>query len=70
MQTQVMSQAERRKAASLNRQTNFIAQEGFEAAPRRTFETGTIPSKGQADLSQVGAMIDNLRKEHFALGCQ
>ena len=48
--------------------TNFTAADGFEAPPKATFETGTIPSKGQADLSQVGAMIDNLRKEHFKLG--
>ena len=70
MKSDVMRQDERRKAASLNRQTNFIAKDGFEAPPKPTFETGTVPSKGQADLSQVSNMIDNLRKEHFALGCQ
>ena len=50
--------------------TNFTASEGFEAPPKKTFDIGTIPSKGQADISQVGAMIDNLRKEHFKLGNQ
>lgn len=69
MKTEVMSKAERKKAASLNRMTNFIAKDGFEAPPNPTFETGTIPHKGEADRDQVGAMIDNLRREHFKLGC-
>ena len=69
MTSEVTSLAERRKAASVNRATNFIAQDGFEAPPKRTFETGTHPAKEQADLTQVNAMIDNLRKEHFTLGC-
>ena len=70
MTTHVMSKTERRKAVSMNRTTNFIAADGFEAPPKPTFETGTIPSKGEADRSQVGAMIDNLRREHFHFGLQ
>ena len=68
MRTDVTSLADRRKAASMNRATNFIAMDGFEAPPKQTFETGAMPMKEQADLAQVGAMIDNLRKEHFTLG--
>lgn len=69
MRGQAYSQDQRKVAVDNNRRTNFISQSdgGFEA-PQKKFDFASVPDKGKADREQVGAMIDNLRKEHFRLG--
>jgi len=60
---------ERKQAVDRNRRTNFISlgDGGFEA-PSKKFNFASVPDKGSNDNSEVKAMIDNLRKEHFKLG--